>query len=218
MGSHCLVENFQLIFSAQRVNTTYDNTTTVLVEVFQNGRTMVYWGDDNLSRWSDFCPLFNQLNLSQSLSNHCPIYLPSPPIPPCPPPPPPPGWLYELEKETVKEPRCTIQVVSFKKNRMKTIRRLEITDSRRKSGTTFCWIWVRGSVRSFRWPHFYRKNHYQGMLWKKCCSRPPDPSMKLIWCDQRSKFGLDSSSNESIIWVWAYLVRRSQLTAMLVYN
>ena len=38
--------------------------------------------------------------------------------------------------------------------------------------------------------------NYQCIFWKKYRKRPPDPRMKLSWRDQRSKFVLDSSSNE----------------------
>ena len=123
--------------------------------------TMVYWGDENLSCWSDFifvtCSVFFQ----------CRLYLP------------PPGWLYELSQE----PGGTMQVVSFKKMHMRTTRRLEVRLEAR-SGTTFCclaivncWTWERGSVAAFRWPQFCRKHNRFGSgslfamisMFRACC-------------------------------------------------
>ena len=151
-----------------------------------HGWLMVYWGDENLSSRSDFifvtCSIFFQ----------CPVYLPLTPT--------------SRKRDSERTPGGTMQVVSFKKMRMRTTRRLDITNSRRESGTTFCCLEIvepeYGGNSCFSVATNHNKNNYNYqffcILWKKHHNRSPDPRMKLSWRDQRSKFVLDSSSNESM--------------------
>ena len=120
---------------------------------------MVCWGDENLSRWFYFWHLFNLFSMSTL------------------PPPPPPADLYELSQE----PSGMMQDVSLRKMRMRTTRRLKITDSRREVEPLLllsnCWTWVRGSVAAFRRPQFCTKNNRFGngslfaLIWmfRACC-------------------------------------------------
>ena len=137
---------------------------------------MVCWGDENLSRWFYFWHLFNLFSVSTL------------------PPPPPPADLYELSQE----PSGTMQVVSLKKMRMRTTRRLEITDSRPEVEPLLllgnCWTWVRGSVAAFRWPQFYIITNVY--CEKSIVSDPLTIEDEVELTCQRSKFVLDSSSNE----------------------
>ena len=93
-----------------------------------------FWSNHGLPRWRKFkqliwfyfCHLFNLFQY--------PVYFPLPPTPSA-------DWLNlptSRKRDSERTPGGTMQVVSFKKMRMWTTRRLDITNSRRESGTTFC--------------------------------------------------------------------------------
>ena len=125
------------------------------------GWIMVYWGDENLNRWSDFifvtCSIFFNVH--------------SPPL----------SWLYELSHLKWENPWYDASCLFQKKCAWERQEGWKSQTQGEKWNHFLllgnCWTWVRGSVAAFRLPQFCRKNNRFGngllfaLIWmfRACC-------------------------------------------------